>query len=97
MDTRQDVIQKAYTLLVMMERVTGHQPGEQFYRSVVDALNAAPEPELPGLFRKIADIVTNSVDNAFAEAERLRRMIIRDEERTNRSQEIEAVSGILNF
>lgn len=97
MDTREDVIQKTYTLLVMMERATGYSPGEQFYRSVVNALNEAPEPELPSLFQKIADIVTQSVDNAFAEAERIRRMIIRDEEREHRSREIDQVSGILNF
>lgn len=97
MDIRQDIIQKAYQLLVMMERVTGYEPGEEFYKAVVESLNGLPEEELPGMFVKIADIVTNSVDRAAEEISGIRKLALFEEETNERTKEIEEVSEILNF
>ncbi len=97
MDTRQDVIEKAYTLLMMMEKVTGYAPGEDFYKSVVASLNAAPEEELPRLFSEIAEIVTNSVDKAVAIATTLGKEAVADRESEDRSKEIGDIAELLNF
>lgn len=97
MDQRQDVIQKTYQLLIMMERVTGYDPGEAFYKAVVESLNSAPEEDLPGLFVKIADVVTRSVDKAAEEISEIRKLALVEEEKEDRTKEIEEVSEILNF
>ncbi len=97
MDTRQDVIQKAYTLLVMMEKVTGYAPGEEFYKNVVASLQAMDEAKLNETFMKIAEIVTNSVDRAAQEVAEIRKAETEESERTERTKEIEEVSEILNF
>lgn len=97
MDTRQDVIEKAYTLLVMMERVTGYAPGEDFYKSVVASLQDMEESKLNETFLKIADIVTRSVDEAATEIAELRKTAAVEEEHAERTKEIEEVSEILNF
>lgn len=97
MDTRQDVIQKAYTLLVMMEKVTGYAPGEEFYKNVVASLQAMDEAKLNESFMKITEIVTNSVDRAAQEVAEIRKAETEENERTERTKEIEEVSEILNF
>lgn len=97
MDTRQDVIQKAYTLLMMMEKVTGYAPGEEFYKNVVASLQDMEETKLAETFAKIAEIVTNSVDRAAQDVAEIHKEAIQDEERSERTREIEEVSEILNF
>lgn len=97
MDTRQEIIQKSYELLVMMERVTGYEPGEAFYRSVVEALKNVPEENLPETFVKIADIVTNAVDRAAEEISQIRKLALFEEESEERTKEVEEVSTLLNF
>lgn len=97
MDTRQDVIQKAYTLLVMMEKVTGYAPGEEFYKNVVASLQAMDEAKLNETFMKIAEIVTNSVDRAAQDVAEIRKAETEEGERAERTKEIEEVSEILNF
>lgn len=97
MDTRQDVIQKTYTLLVMMEKVTGYAPGEEFYKNVIASLQAMDEAKLNETFVKIAEIVTNSVDKAAQDVAEIRKEAIQDEEHAERTKEIEEVSEILNF
>lgn len=97
MDTRQDVIQKTYTLLMMMEKVTGYAPGEDFYKSVVASLQEMDESRLEETFLKITEIVTNSVDRAAQEVAEIRKKDAEDFERSERTKEIEEVSHILNF
>ena len=97
MDTRQDVIQKTYTLLMMMEKVTGYAPGEDFYKSVVASLQGMDESRLEETFLKITEIVTNSVDRAAQEVAEIRKKDAEDFERSERTKEIEEVSHILNF
>lgn len=97
MDTRQDVIEKAYTLLMMMENATGHSPGEDFYKSVVASLNAAPEEELPRLFAEIAEIATNAVEKAAMAASNLGKEAVAEKESEDRSKEIGEIAELLNF
>jgi FlaA1/EpsC-like NDP-sugar epimerase len=97
METRQEIIQKAYQLLIMMENATGFRPGEDFYKSVVASLDSAPEDELPKIFAEIAQIVTESVDRAAMAISEFKKDVVVERENSDRSQEMSEVATLLNF